>query len=59
MNWCKAWRTVDKFYINNKVKEVSLKKMHTIYPIKHVLERFKLEIDYSCDFCKGEKTIFH
>ncbi len=33
--------------------------MYTIYPIKHVLERFKLEIDYSYDFCKGEKTIFH
>ncbi len=33
--------------------------MHGKYPVKHVLERFKLEIGYSCDFCKGEKeTIF-
>ncbi len=34
--------------------------MHRIYLVKHVPERFRLEIDYSCDFCKGEKeTIFH
>ncbi len=32
MNWRKAWQTVDKFYINNKVKEVSFKIMHRIYP---------------------------
>ncbi len=55
VNWHKAWRTVDKFYINNRVKEVSFKIMHRIYPVKHVLERFKLETDYSCDFCKDEK----
>ncbi len=28
--------------------------------MKHVLERFKLNIDYSCEFCSNEKeTIFH
>ncbi len=58
VNWHKVWRTVDKFYINNKVKEVSFKIMHRIYPVKHELERFELEIDYSCDFCKGEKETF-
>ncbi len=26
VNWCKSWRTEDKFHINNKVKEVSFKK---------------------------------
>lgn len=31
-----------------------------MYPVKHVLERFKLNIDYSCEFCSNEKeTIFH
>lgn len=34
VNWPKAWRTVDKLYINNKVKEVSFKIMHIIYPVK-------------------------
>ncbi len=52
VNRHKAWRTVDTFYINNKVKEVSFKIMHIIYPVKHLLECFKLEMDYSCDFCK-------
>ncbi len=32
VNWRKAWQTVDKFYINNTVKEVSFKIMHRIYP---------------------------
>ncbi len=46
--------------VNNKVKEVSYKILHRIYPVKHVLERFKLNIDYSCEFCSNEKeTIFH
>ncbi len=40
VNCHKAWRT-DTFYINNKVKYVSFNVMHIIYPVKHVLERFK------------------
>ncbi|KAI7791725.1 hypothetical protein IRJ41_005592 [Triplophysa rosa] len=60
LNWRKAWRIVNKFFVNNKVKEVSYKIMHRIYPVKHVLERFKLNIDYSCEFCNKEKEkIFH
>ncbi len=55
LDWRKAWRTVDKFFVNNKVKEVSYKILHRIYPVKHVLERFKLNIDYSCEFCRNEK----
>ncbi len=46
---------VDKFFVNNKVKEVSYEILHRIYPVKHVLERFKLNIDYSCEFCSNEK----
>ncbi len=42
------------------IKEVSYKILHRMYPVKHVLERFKLNIDYSCEFCSNEKeTIFH
>lgn len=34
--------------------------MQTIDQVIHVLERFKLNIDYSCEFCNNEKeTIFH
>ncbi len=41
--------------VNNKVKKVSYKILHRMYPVKHVLERFKLNIDYSCEFCSNEK----
>ncbi len=41
LDWRKAWRTVDKFFVNNKVKEVSYKILHIIYPVKHVLGRFE------------------
>ncbi len=37
VNCCKAWWTVDKFYINNKVKEVHFKIMHRIYSVKHTV----------------------
>ena len=49
----------NKYCISNKVKEVSFKMLHIIYPLKHVLERFKLNIDYKCDFCGMEETILH
>ncbi len=45
LDWRKAWRTVDQLFVNNKVKEVSYKILHRIYPVKHVLERFKLNIE--------------
>ena len=37
------------------ITEVTFKILHGIYPAISVLERFKLEIDYSCDFCSMEK----
>lgn len=40
MNWNKIWLTGDKYCINDKVKEI----IHMIYPVKHVSERFKMEI---------------
>ena len=35
------------YCISNKVKEVSFKMLHRIYPVKHVLEGFNLNIDYN------------
>lgn len=55
INWNKAWCISDKYRLNNKVIEVTFKIVHNIYPSKHVLERFQLDIDYSCEFCKIEK----
>lgn len=42
IQWGKAWKIANKYCISNKVKEVSFKMLHRIYPVKHVLERFKL-----------------
>ena len=43
-----------------KVKEISFKILHQIYPAKKTLERFKLVIEYVCDFCGLEdETISH
>ncbi len=56
LDWHKAWRMVNsQSNVNNKVKKVSYKILHRMYPVKHVLERFKLNIDYSCEFCSNEK----
>uniref|UniRef100_A0A3B3RJW6 Reverse transcriptase zinc-binding domain-containing protein n=1 Tax=Paramormyrops kingsleyae TaxID=1676925 RepID=A0A3B3RJW6_9TELE len=60
ISWVKAWNLSNKFCINNKIKEVSYKILHRIYPAKHTLERFKLNISYTCEFCGQEKeTILH
>ncbi len=42
--------TANKFCINNKIKEVSYKILQRIYPAKHVLERFKLNICIPVNF---------
>ncbi len=47
--------TVKQVCINNKIKEVSYKILHRIDPAKHVLEGFKLNISYTCEFCGQEK----
>ncbi len=54
ISWVKAWKLPNKFCINNKIKEVSCKILQRMYP-KHVLERFKLNISYTCEFCGQEK----
>ncbi|CAJ1073570.1 hypothetical protein H4Q32_018840 [Xyrichtys novacula] len=60
INWSNAWLVGEKFCLNNKVKEVSFKILHQIYPAKKTLERFKLDIEYLCDFCGLEdETISH
>ncbi len=47
----KDGQITNKFFISNKVKEVSFKILHRIYPVKELFERFKLDIENSCDFC--------
>ncbi len=51
IEWKKVWSITNKFFISNKVKEVSFKILHRIYPVKELFERFKLDMENSCDFC--------
>ncbi len=55
ISWFKAWKLPNKFCSNNKIKKVSYKILNRMYPAKHVLERFKLNISYFCEFCGQEK----
>ncbi len=51
IEWKKVWSITNKFFISNKVKEVSFKILHRIYPVKELFERFKLDKENSGDFC--------
>lgn len=60
INWNKAWLVGERFCINNKIKEVSFKIMHNIYPTKKILEKFKFNTDLTCVFCQQEEeTVQH
>lgn len=60
IDWGRAWLVGEKLCIFNKVKEISFKILHNIYPAKITLQRFKLDIDYNCEFCKSHsETIPH
>uniref|UniRef100_A0A8C6S964 Reverse transcriptase domain-containing protein n=1 Tax=Neogobius melanostomus TaxID=47308 RepID=A0A8C6S964_9GOBI len=60
INWSRAWLAGERLCVFNNVKEISFKILHNIYPVKKTLERFKLDIDYKCDFCQAEQeTIIH
>lgn len=60
INWKEMWLMSNKFCLNNKIKEVSFRIIHRIYPAKKTLERFKIDIEYSCTFCgSNEETIEH
>ena len=51
IDWTIVWKISNKFCITNKVKEVSFKIIHKIYPVTHLLnKRFKLNIDPKCVF---------
>lgn len=51
VDWRKSWLLGDKFCMNNTIKEASFKIMHEIYPTKKTLQRFNIDIYYSCAFC--------
>ena len=52
--WKKIWTLSQKFFVVNKVKEVSFKIIHRCYPVKSFFVKFKEDIDASCAFCDAE-----
>ncbi len=59
ISWQKAWMVGEKFCLNNKVKEVSFKILHKIYPTQKILARFNIDIDLLCKFCGNEEETIH
>ena len=60
LNWKKIWNLPARYMINNKVKEVSFKRIIRFYPTRIFLQRFKKDIEMNCSFCEGHpEDMFH
>jgi len=61
INWKRVWSVTSKFCIDNKIREVSCKIVHRIYPVKELLsERFHLNIENLCEFCgNANESVTH
>ncbi len=60
VNWAQVWSLPQKFLLTNKVKEISYKLIHRVYPTKEFLQIFKIDIDLKCSFCEcSTETISH
>ena len=51
INWEKVWLLPHKFFLTNKVKEISFKMLHRFYPTNHYIQRLKKDIDVNCTHC--------
>lgn len=52
ITWRRVWLLPNRYLITNKVKEVTFKLIHRIYPAKsYIKTKFKLDIDENCTFC--------
>ena len=59
ITWQEAWMVGEKFCLNNKVKEVSFKILHKIYPTQMKLARFNIDNNLLCKFCANEEETIH
>lgn len=51
ISWKKVWTLPHKFFITNKIREVTFKLIHRCYPDKCNLKRLKNDINTNCSFC--------
>ncbi len=60
IEWKKVWTLPHKFFLTNKVKEISFKLIHKFYPTKQHLSKMRNDIDVNCTFCqKHPETYSH
>lgn len=59
--WKKIWSLPQKFFVVNKVKEVSFKIIHRCYPVRSFFIKFKyVDLDLNCAFCDTNiETVIH
>ncbi len=48
------WTASNRYCITNKIKEVSFKIIHRIYPVNQAISRFH-NVDLNCTFCEQEE----
>ena len=60
IKWSYVWSLPQKFFLTNKVKEISYKIIQRFYPVKCFLKKFRSDIDTSCSFCEASsETVDH
>lgn len=60
INWEEAFIISRRYCVINKIREVSFKIIHCIYPVNEVIKRFKKDIDLKCVFCNlNDESICH
>lgn len=58
--WLKVWALPHKYLITNKIKEISFKILHKMYPVKHFLKKFKPYLNINCSLCAVHpETVSH
>ena len=52
IKWDEVFMVFMRYCVTNKIREVSFKIIHCIYPVNQVIfKRFKKDIDLKCPFC--------
>lgn len=61
LNWKNIWSIQHRFFLTNKVKEISFKLVHNIYPVKNFLQKkIRSDFDTNCSFCQNDiETLLH
>lgn len=60
VSWTQVWSLPQKFLLTNKVKEISYKLIHRVYPTKVFLQKCKIDIYLKYSFCEcSTETISH